>query len=404
MITKQLTKSHKKISTPDSKIGNVGYQATEFYHQANAGDTTINLMSMVLPSQVSAEGFVNPSAETIASAKIKSNQGNLSLHTFRGQWMNRIDYSINSNSIITLKQPAQEGEIFHGVIQNIVKNHLQNPDLQQIVAVGTLAFGQTDFNVGKQFRVNTNPLSQIGELQVYRGNNLSLMLRNAFNSVASATADGNYQEVDSGSGWGSIIRFNEAGQIGGELVVVMSTGRLLERPSNSLLQEIEVLAGQIDNVIPYVEELMDLPSGTLKSAPSNADLKAFGDKVISLDNKYNTTAKLSDYTKTRWQKKVITQFSEMNFNNLTVGKTYRFTMTMYNGTDSTIGNAVMNHNNAMLLQVYLNNTTGFAFSNSVVFVASATTLVGQTLQMATGDLLHMTLEELPNHEQTNQWT
>lgn len=286
MGTKQLTQSIKKIELTESSLNGAYYQDIEFYHQANAGDTEINLSSLILPAEAIAEGFVNPSTAALYSAKIKQNRSNVILKSYRGPWIDRIDYTVVSSSRIILKQPAEEGEVFHCVIRNVVRNTFENPDLQNIVAVGTLALGQTTFNVGKQFRINENASTQIGEILVFRGNTLAMMLRNVGNITASSTADGNYQEIDNGDGWGSTIKFNDpCSNAAGELVVVISTGRLLERPSGSMLQELEALQGYIDSIVPYVENLADLPAGTIKAAPTNVDLKAFGNKVLAVENR-----------------------------------------------------------------------------------------------------------------------
>lgn len=421
MITTKLEKSYKKITTPDNKLGTVGHQSIEFYHQANAGDTTINLTAMTLPASVAAKGFVNPSIATIAAAKLLANRANLSLHTYKGRWFDRIDYDMPTSVTIKLNQPAEQDEIFYGVIQNIVKNQTVNLDLQQIVAVGTLAQGATDFVVGKQFRVNQNPMYQMGELQVFRGNHLSLMLRNVDNAPASPSADGNYQEVDSGGGWGNKIKFNDVGLLGGELVVVMSTGRLLERPTDSLLQEIEALAGQLDAIIPYVEELMDMPAGSLKSSPTNVDLKSFGDKVLMLDSKYNTAQNISDYTKTKYQIKTgtggdvttVTGIPGLTFNNLEIGKKYRAVLRLRTVNTASVfayTGAIMNGATSLLPISFMGNCNVGNTNTSndeVTFVASASTLsvnyVGSGINANTV-LCFMKLEELPNHELTTQWT
>lgn len=278
-VTK-LDTSHKKTNYPKQKLGGTGFQHLEFYHKASAGDLIINFNSLVISDGAASEGFSNPSPVALISANLKGNRGNLAMDSYRGKWVDRENYTIKDNSQIVLKTPAEEGEVFHGVIHNIVRNTTENPDFQTIQASGILAEGQTIFNVGKYFKVNANPLYQIGEIQVFRGNSPVFTLRNVGNAAANILADGNYHEIDSNGGYGNSIEFNDAGAVGGELIVVISTGRLLERPTNSLLQEIETLAGQLSAAIPYVEDLANLAPGTLLAAPNNVDLKSFGDMVL----------------------------------------------------------------------------------------------------------------------------
>ena len=422
MNVQKLEKAHKKISSVKQKLGGIGFQSVEFYHQANLGDKEINLSALILPSAVSAAGFANPSPSAMTAANLRSNRANFSLYSYRGKWFDRIDYTINSNGKISLIQATDEAEIFHGVIHNIVRNQTENIDLQSLIAVGTLAAGQTDFNTGKAFRANANPLYQMGEVIVYRGNTPTIMLRNVGNATASVIADGNYEEVNL-DGWSSTIRFNDAGAVGGELVIVMSTGRLLERPSTSLLQEIESLAGQLDVIRPYVESLAGLPANTLKALPNNVDLKAFGDKLVNLDKRFDTTQNLSVYTKTKWQKKTLTStintngavVSEFAYNNLVIGKSYQlrchaiFSLPPSGFTDASVN---FNHNSSSVLSLRANatqtgNTHAFTFGDSNIFVATATTITASFANnlggaIATGS--YAILEELPNHEVTTQWT
>jgi hypothetical protein len=425
MTTKALTKSIKKISSTPEKLGNIGYKSIEFYHKATLGDSEIDLAGLVMPTAVQSTGFLNPPVSRLVAANLKYSRSNLILKSdARGIWVDRVHYNILSNGRIKLLRTALTDEVFHGVIQGSVRQQVEGLDMQSLSIAGTLAEGATVFNIGKLYKTNINPLTQLGEILVFRGNQLSLMLRNAGNASANVSADGNYCEVDSGNGYGSTIEFNDAGAAGGENIVVVSTGRLLERPNSSLLQEIESIAGTLDTIVPYIEELMDLEAGSLKPTPSNADLKAFGDTVLDLKGKYDSARKVSDLTKTKYQIKGGTgtrstsqALTDYTFNNLEIGKTYRVSFNLSTTHPNTaFSSATVDgvHNGATIMTVKSDQSNSGGniqgetrHSSSKPFVASATTVTFNftSTGAATCNLAsYAMLEELPNHEITTQWT
>lgn len=196
--------------------------------------------------------------------------------------MDYLSYVVSSNSQITfLNFEAEDGEIFTCTLSETPRSDLTAVDARPLVATGLLLDGSTDFNVGSSFKINDNSTQQIGSVKVYR--NGLLQARNTGNS--STVLDGNYYEVNNGSGYGTIIRFNDAADGADEPIYVTSVGNLVEKPSISQLSEIEKAQGQIDALIPTVAALAGVPETDFQAAPNNQDLKAFGDRVIALENK-----------------------------------------------------------------------------------------------------------------------
>lgn len=122
---------------------------------------------------------------------------------------------------------------------------------------------------------------------------------------------------------------------------------------------------------------------------------------------------------TKWQTKTqSTDFttngviSNLTFNNLEIGKTYRcntsFMMDIFNNTAIAIAS---NHGFSVLAKQYVPNTSTEAIDNcdrSIIFVASATTLTFTSANFSSTAYLRggssVTLEELPQHISTTQWT
>lgn len=150
-----------------------------------------------------------------------------------------------------------------------------------INASGTLAPGATDFNVGTPFKVGQYISTQIGSVLVFLDG--ILQTRNTSNS--STNLDGNYYEVDAGSGVGVVIRFNLADPSITRNVLVISNGLLSERPSDSMMAIVTNVQGQLNNLATYVAEVSgNSVSTVLGASPSYVDLQAFGNKVTALES------------------------------------------------------------------------------------------------------------------------
>jgi hypothetical protein len=329
--------------------------------------------------------------------------------------MDYLSYDVASSSRINfIGFTAEEGEIFIGVIDYNARNGLQTVDAAPLVASGTLAIGVTDFNVGQTFEVNKYSSGQVGAVIVFR--NGVQQFRNSNNS--SVTLDGNYYEVNNGSGLGSIIRFNNAPSGQDDNILVVSNGLLVYNPDGSALQQIETLAGQIDAMIPALASASGQPESAFQAAPNNADLKSFGDRVLALE-----TSKANVFT-IPWQQKFLTanisattvNIADLRFNNLTVGKTYRVTVQGQMVAGDNNGYLSANHNGVILCN--MQNQPGgagpedrFIQTMVAIFVATATTVTFNFTENTnvvlegngTSTQTWSMLEELPHHAVTTQW-
>jgi hypothetical protein len=126
------------------------------------------------------------------------------------------------------------------------------------------------------FRAGAFPGAQVGEVLVFLDG--VQQYRNTGNS--STTLDGNYYEVDPGSGYSNTIRFNSADLVNSRSVTVIYTNAVAERPDGSMMAQIESAQGQVNKLIEVVSDVSGLPESTFRVAPTNQDLKTFGDQVL----------------------------------------------------------------------------------------------------------------------------
>lgn len=283
-VTGKNAKSIRKQEFKESRNLAQGFQKLTFAHKASLGDTVINLGSLTTPTEMSALGFTNPSSSRLTEAKLFQFKKNLTLvSSLRGTLMQDLSYRVNSNSSIKLEFTAEEGEIFTGVIDANPASGIKVVDAKVQKAVGDLADGETDFPIG----FATSTLRE--EIVVFR--NGLIQKRNSNNS--STLLDGNYYLVDTGSGFGSVVRFNSAASGGPDSIIVTSLGNIIESPTDSSWAEIEKVQGQIDAMVPTLAALAGVSVTDFQATPNDVDLKAFGDVVqqilnISVIQEYNT--------------------------------------------------------------------------------------------------------------------
>lgn len=277
----------------EQKIGGIGFNSIEFYHKASAGDTIIDLSSLVTPTtELAGSGFSQPSPSDLLAANIKTKSTAFKLVNSQGQeMMPRIAYTIVDNSTIRLSNPALAGEIFHGIINNVTKNLIQLPETQTVVATGTLAEGATTFAVGASFRTDVNSLTQLGEVLVYR--NGILMFRNVGNAVYSEGVDGNYQEVPIGNGFSNEIEFNIEGDVGGDAIHIVSPTRII-KDDGTLLQQVQTLQGVIDIMRDDLVDEFQVPSSRYAGFSSDVDLRAFNNRMLTMEKVLNITVQTTE--------------------------------------------------------------------------------------------------------------
>lgn len=276
--------SIRKKDVQEQKTIALGFKNMVFAHKATAGATGINLNALVAPSEMPT--FVQPTVNDLVTARLMFFRKNLRLvSSLRGLLMDYLSYEVASNTQINFNGfTAEEGEIFMGHVDYKPITEKLVVDGRAISATGILAIAATDFNVGTPFEINKYSGAQVGAVMVFR--NGVLQARNSGNS--SVVLDGNYYEVDAGAGLGTIIRFNAAPVSQDDNIVVVSNGLLVERPTGSMMAEIETLAGQIDAMIPALAEASGSPESAFQVAPNNVDLKAFGDQVLEHESRIDS--------------------------------------------------------------------------------------------------------------------
>lgn len=261
------------------------YRKVQFAHKATGGESGINLSSLTTPSS-EMPGFVQATAAEISAAQLFFNQKNLTLiSSVRGVLAPFMSYQVASSTQINFTDSfgtALAGEVFIGIIESTDKGASALPATSTIVTSGTLTANTQDFAVNGTFTTNKNPTQQIGEVLVFLDG--QLQYRNTGNAAASPSADGNYHELDVGTGLSSTIRFNVVDPVNDRAVVVVSNGMLVEQPSGSMKAAIETLAGQQDLVIQTLAEVAGVPTSNFYATPNSVDQLSYANMVQTLNN------------------------------------------------------------------------------------------------------------------------
>ena len=419
----------KKKTVKESKLLETGVKNLKFWHEASEGDTVIPFGSLNMPGEISSLGYSNPSGADILGANLAFFKENVSVHSYLNGELLEGTFVVKNNQIQLLNYTAEEGEVFRVTTTNNVVTENTIVDGRVITATGTLTAGDQEFVVGEIFKTNAYPTEQLGEVLVFVDG--EVQYRNVGNAAADPAADGNYQEVHATNGYGSVIKFNEP-YIEDKPIIVISRALIAERPNLSMMQFIEVLGGQLDAVISTVAALAGVDESEFQTAPNQIDLKAFGDQV--LENRANIAANATaiagkqDAFQIDYQTKFLTtnittniaDITDLKFNNLEIGKTYRLTVSPYIQTDTAQSNvtmAVICGGDLILRPSFQGDGGGNArqqASSTVVFVATGNTITFSLDNMNGTDTLigtaasvehtYAQLEELPNHRETGKWS
>ena len=280
-ITGKSSKSITKRDLISDKNPAFGYKKVVFAHKATAGQTSIDLLNLTLPTEASSKGLVQPSPGDLAEANLQVYGKNLTLiSSVSGAMMPYISYVVSGNTI-QLTTPAVLNEIFIGTIDPVAKSNSLVADTEFVCSTGTLDAGLQEINAGKSFKVNLNPTQQVGAVMVIIDG--QVMLRNTGNATAAPSADGDYQEVPDTSGQkSSVIKMNASSALDRAFVVV-STALSTVRPDGSIVDELERIQGMIDGMIPTLADLAGVAQGTFQIAPTSQQLKQFGDRVVNME-------------------------------------------------------------------------------------------------------------------------
>ena len=153
-------------------------------------------------------------------------------------------------------------------------NGIQVIDAKTPVVEGELAASTTDFAIGFSTPTNSD------DILVFR-NGLE-QRRNTNNS--DLVLDGNYYVVDSGNGFGNVVRFNNPPAGTPDYIKVTAIGGVVESPTDSTFDEIQKVQGQIDAIVTDLAQALGNPETDYQAAPNNVDLKQFGARVLDLES------------------------------------------------------------------------------------------------------------------------
>lgn len=284
MIKSKNNRSIRKNQLPDTRNVVAGIKSVQFYHEIlNDNELVIDITNLNVPA-----GFSNPSPTALNSLKISRFSENLIITSNLEGILNEgmVFELISDNSIKFINSYIPIiGEVFTFKFFNHQISGSLISDIRPDGSTGTLLENTTDFNLGTPVLIED--VNNQWPIQVFRGNAGTPMLRNLGNGLL----DGNYQMLDSGDGYCQVIRFNVVGDIGGEPVFWATHGSLAERPNDSVLQRVDKLNGVVDtlrddSLIAFGFDVTD-PTRYNGGVPTLPDLKAFGDRVFSLEKIFN---------------------------------------------------------------------------------------------------------------------
>lgn len=295
MLSAKSSLSIKKSDLQNQKTTASGFRPLYFHHKATAGETGVNLLSLTSASEMAS--VPNPTQAELVSASLLFYKKNLSLiSSVRGFLIQGLSYEVASSSQINfIGFTALANEIFTGVIQNAQMAGTRVVGSGITPVTGTLLANSTDFPVGTPFKAGKNANSKVGAVAVY----LDGVLQNRNTGNLASPADGNYYEYDPGSGDSSLIKFNSSTGSDRKVTVIYLDG-MAERPDGSMMASIESIQGQVNAMIPVLADASGQPQSYFRVAPTQQDLKTFGDTVTKLVT--YTGIKTSAYTAVKWDK------------------------------------------------------------------------------------------------------
>jgi hypothetical protein len=278
---------YRKKRVAETSTGPQLAQIIQFAHKFTGGETSFNLLSLTTPT-VEMPGFVNPSPAIMAGTGLAVNPSALRLFISitGGRMIPFESYKAFGSNIVFVGNLALTGmpvgAIVFGEIDAMAANPIVVGDGRFVRETASLADGVALVNTGLTYKVNSNPSKQIGDLKVYR--NGVQQFRNVGNAAASPSADGNYQEIDAGNGYGTFIQFNNAAS-GQTDALVFEMGYQISSGQLQIWAEIERLQGAILALANDAGPAFGNPvTNYLSSNPSELDRRAFGDQVIGLQS------------------------------------------------------------------------------------------------------------------------
>ena len=271
------TQSLRKSRQTNNRNPVVGVKSVKFHHESIGGETLIDLMNLTTPA-----GFGNPTIMEMATFNLQLFANDLILMSSArpGPLMEKVSYTITTNKTITLHFSTLEGEIITGVFLNRAVNGVLVADGRTIADSNTLTEALFDMNLGDVIEISD--VTNQWPMQMFRGPGGTPMIRNTNNG----TTGGNYQMLDRGDGFCQVVRFNIAGGVGGEQIMWAHHGAVIERPAQSMLQQLDGVTGVISQMKLDLLAIggWDILDPTRYDAmPTKSDLLAFGDSVQLLN-------------------------------------------------------------------------------------------------------------------------
>lgn len=292
-ITAREDISISKEDFQESKDLGFGSSMIQFAHKFTGGELSVNLLSLTSPIELTSNGFIQATASEIASASLSVFGKRLRLSLSRGielkQW---VHYITSGNMIIFLgalkdSGGALPGEILFGEIETAAKNSVIVGDTKWVTGTKEVAVGQTVVNIGVPFLVNANPSDQIGDIKITR--NGQRIYRNVGNAAAGLTADGNFQELDNGTGMGTMIQLNNA-PVGQSDIIEYEVGLKVASADSMMLATLDRLENAIirlagDSAAGFYGDA-DI-TRYLAAAPSALERKQLGDLYTLLNTNFS---------------------------------------------------------------------------------------------------------------------
>jgi hypothetical protein len=252
----------------------INFKDLVFYHKCVGGETFIDLTNLTMPGDSEYATLSNPTATELANAKLLLYPTKILFSRSGGGYLQNGEYQIVTSTKINLTSPALVNEIFQGTILSIPQTGIIGVDARKVYGEDTLLAGQTDINVGVEFKVNATPKEYS---LVVDGFSMPLF-RNAGNSP---TGEGNYYEIPVSGGYGTVLRLNSSDTVDRAWQVI-PTSAIIQRPDGSRDSVIESLSGAVDSIKAVLVNDFDYDAATFAANPSTVQLRQFGDAVIAL--------------------------------------------------------------------------------------------------------------------------
>ena len=285
-----IAKANISLSKKDlikSRIPPVASRNVVFYHKATLGDLSINLLALSMPSAEMPTATQATNSE-ISGAQLIINKKNLDLtSSSKGKLIQDLDYIVIDSYTISLIGPyagigTEVDEIFVGTINSAPVSDLVVASAKSVDKTYELAIGSTILNLGREYKVGENPSEDVGSIKVFV--NGILALRGI-----------DYNEVDSGNGYGSTIQFLVA-PVGTSHQVAVDFG-VMSITDNNAIGAIENLAGSIKKIADDLAVVAGTAANDYYSAsPSEVERRTFGDWILKmLDLQIESTNSQSSY-------------------------------------------------------------------------------------------------------------